>query len=106
MNAAFAARFPFEVFDSIGDIDFPTRNSRFFQGGIQQCSGGADERPASLIFPITRLLSDEHDRRVGALTEDGLCTELPEIARFAAGGGFSEFGQRRFGRDKGGCGGL
>src|SRR6267143_5034597 len=46
LNAAFATRFPFEMFDNIGDVSLRPVDTGLDQCVIKQTPGGADERLA------------------------------------------------------------
>src|SRR6185312_10880283 len=56
-----AARFPFEVLDSVGDVNFAAIDFSFLQALVQQFSGRADKGAAFLVFAVSRLLTDHHD---------------------------------------------
>src|ERR1700750_3377520 len=83
MNPAFAPRFPFEMFDYIGDISLRAVNAGFFQGAVKQSSGGTNKRfPAEILF-VARLFTNEHDPGPAtAVAKNSLCPSLPEIAGF------------------------
>ena len=61
VDAALAARFPLEMFDGVGDVDFPAVDASFGESGVEQLAGRAYERAALEIFLIARLFADEHD---------------------------------------------
>src|SRR6185369_2741457 len=80
VDAAFATRLPLKMFDNIGDVSLRAIDSSFYEGFIEEPTGGADERFSSEILFIARLLSDKQHRRAAAtFTEDGLRSELPEV---------------------------
>src|SRR5437660_7274788 len=81
MDPAFPARFPFEMFHRVGDINFVAVDSGVLECAIQNFSGWADKGFASHIFIITRLLTDhEHGGAFRAFTENGLRCFLIERA--------------------------
>lgn len=55
VNAAFPARFPFEMLHGICDVNFRTVNSGFFKRDIEQSSGRPDKRLPLQIFVVSRL---------------------------------------------------
>jgi hypothetical protein len=62
---------------------------------VEDAAGRADERMPLLVLLVAGLFPHEH--RLGVLrafTEDGLSTDLPEVAASAAGRGFAERAQR------------
>src|SRR6266550_4867534 len=59
MNAAFATRFPFEMFDNIGDVSLRTIDTRLDEGIIKKPSCGTDERFTREIFFVAWLFADE-----------------------------------------------
>ena len=59
MNAAFAARLPFKMFHSVGDINFFAIDPRLFESAIHDFSGRTDERFAGNVFVIAGLFADE-----------------------------------------------
>jgi hypothetical protein len=94
MNPAFPARFPFEMFHRIGDINLVAIDSGFFECTIQNLSRRTDKRFASHIFVITRLLTDhEHRGLFRPFAEDGLCRFLVERAGGALFRRGSDFGE-------------
>ena len=94
MNPPFPARFPFEMFHRIGDINFVAVDSGFLECAIQNFSRGTDKRFASDILVVTRLLTDHEDRGVlWALTEDGLRRFFVERACGTLFRGGSDFGE-------------
>ncbi len=61
-----------------------------------------------LVLLIAGLLADEHhERTLGSFAEDGLGSELPEMASATGGGRGAKLGKRRAWRDEvgGGTGG-
>ena len=84
VDAAFAARLPFEMFDGVGDIGFVAIDAGLLERGVEEFSGGADEWLALAIFLVAWLLADENDARfAGAIAEDGLRGVFVEVAGFA-----------------------
>ena len=63
MNPTFAARFPFEMFHRVRDINLLPIDPRFFERAVHYFSGRADERFADNVFIIAGLLAHKHDRR-------------------------------------------
>jgi hypothetical protein len=91
VNAAFAARLPFEVFDNIGDVSLFAIDTCLLERAIKQTAGWTDERFAGEILLVARLFADKHDACATApFAENGLRSFLPEIAGLAAGGGISQ----------------
>jgi hypothetical protein len=62
MDSQFAARFPFEVFHRIRDINIASIDPSLFQALIEKLAGWSDKRAAFLILTISGLLADHHDR--------------------------------------------
>lgn len=101
MDAEFAAGFPFEVFDGVGDVDLAAIDAGVFEALVEEFSSGADERSSLLVFLVTGLFADHHD--VGAdvggfgfsfeFTEDCLGGVAIEVAAMAVLNGFLEGGQ-------------
>src|SRR5689334_11672645 len=84
--AALALRFPFKVLDSIREINVAPANAGFHQRFVQDASGWSHEGMSLQVFLIARLLSDEHDRRMGgSFAKDGLGGMLVQVASRAAG---------------------
>jgi hypothetical protein len=84
VNAAFAARFPFEMLNSIGDVNFGAVQAGFVQCGVEKFSGRADKRFALLIFLVAGLFTDKQDSRfAGTFAEDGLRRLFVETTGFA-----------------------
>jgi hypothetical protein len=82
MNAPFAARLPFKVFDGICNVNFFPINSRSRQRFVQQSSGRTYERFAFEILLISWLLADQQDSSARqAFAEYGLRCILPQVAR-------------------------
>jgi hypothetical protein len=88
MNAAFATRFPFEMFDNIGDVSLRPIDARLDKRIIKQPTGGTNERLAREIFFVAWLFADEHDcRALASFAEDSLRASFPKVAGFAIGRG-------------------
>ena len=107
VDAAFAARLPFKMFDSIGDVNFRAIEAGGGEGLVQEFAGRADERFAREVFLMARLLTDEDDSRTaGAFAKDRLGGVLPQRAGAAVARGNLEFGDagarrnRRRGRNR------
>ena len=84
VDAAFATRFPFEMFDGIGDVGFVAIDARLFERRVEQFPGGADERPPLAIFLIPGLFSDEKDSRLAcAVAKNSLRRVFVEVAGLA-----------------------
>jgi hypothetical protein len=60
VDTPFATRLPFEVLDSVGDIDRVAIDPRFFESAIQDLTRRADEGFTAQVFLVARLLADEH----------------------------------------------
>jgi hypothetical protein len=69
----------------IRDVNFRAVNARFREGLIENSACWTDERPASPVFLIARLLPHHHYSG-GCLTfaENGVRCRLPKITSFAA----------------------
>jgi hypothetical protein len=81
MFAAFALRFPFEVFYGIRDIDGIPWNARFEKCFVQQFSSGTDEGMACAVFLISGLFSHHQNFGLrGAFTKYGLSGPLIKVA--------------------------
>ncbi|MNE79521.1 hypothetical protein D3C80_1760140 [compost metagenome] len=59
-----AARFVFEMFHGIGQVDFGVINARLCQGGVKHLSRWPDEGLSRQVFMITRLLAYNHQTRL------------------------------------------
>ena len=93
MNAAFAARLPFEVFDGVSDVYAFAVDAGFFQCPVQNAAGRSDERLAEAIFIVSRLFADEdHLGFVRARAENRLRAALVEITAATTCSGGGEFG--------------
>ena len=81
VQAALAARLPFEVLHRVGDVEPGAVEPRFGQGGVEDAPRRPDEDVAFAVLGIARLLAHQHDPRARiALPEDGLRGVLPERA--------------------------
>src|SRR5882672_1958803 len=88
VNAAFATRLPFEMFDNISDVSLRAIDTRFVERIIKKPTGGTNEGLSRKIFFIAGLFADKHHHSAAtAFAEDSLRTSFPEVASFAAGGG-------------------
>lgn len=73
VDAAFATRFPLEMFDDIGDVSLRTINAGFCERVVKQSAGGTDEGFALEILFVAWLLADKHDDGATAsFAEDSL----------------------------------
>lgn len=78
VDAALAARLPFEMFRHIGHIDFFAVNAGFDQGSVQKSPGRPDKGFAAQIFVVPRLLTNQHDLRArAAFAENSLSRIFP-----------------------------
>jgi hypothetical protein len=50
-----SARFPFEVFNSVGDVHLGPINPRGLKALVEKLTGGSDKRLPLLVFPIAGL---------------------------------------------------
>ena len=81
VDAALAAQLELEVLDRIGDVDAAAIDAGLDQRAVEQLAGGADERPSLPVLLVTRLLADEHHRRIGwPFAEHGLGRVGPQRA--------------------------
>jgi hypothetical protein len=62
MDAQLASRLPLEMLHGIRHVDFAAIDLRFFQSLVQQFSRRPDKRFSLLVFLVTRLFADHHDR--------------------------------------------
>src|SRR5262245_61788186 len=83
VNAAFAARFPLEVFDGVGDVDLGARDSGLVECPIEERAGRTDEGVTGAIFRVAGLLADKHytslcspfaKHRLSCVGEQGACS--------------------------------
>jgi hypothetical protein len=96
-----AAPLPLEVLDRVGDVDLRAVDSGLLQRLIEEPAGGPDEGPACAILGVARLLTDEdHVRAGGALAENRLSADLPQVAAATGGGRFAKPWQRRLRGDE------
>jgi hypothetical protein len=73
------------VLDGVGHVGRCAVDPRLLERPIEQLAGGPDERRASEILLVARLLADEHHPRAErALAEDGLRRVGVERAATAA----------------------
>src|SRR5262249_23787511 len=95
VDAAFPARLPLEVLDGVRDVGRRAVDTGGFERVVEHPPGRPDERPSCLVLLVTGLLADEHRRGVrGALAEDRLRPDLPQVAALAPGGCLAQGGQR------------
>src|SRR6266508_2113898 len=91
MDAAFATRLPFKMFDNICDVSLRAIDTRFVERIIKKPTGGTNEGMSLKIFFIAGLFANEHDHRAAAaFAEDGLRASFPEVAGFAIGSGLTQ----------------
>jgi hypothetical protein len=92
VDAALAAKLPFEMLDGVGDVGLAAVDAGFFQGSVEELSGRPDEGAALLVFLVAGLLAEEEDFRMGGtFAEDGLGGVFPKVAGFAVFGALAEF---------------
>jgi hypothetical protein len=78
MNAAFAARLLFEMFDHVGDVSQAAIDSGLRERLIKQLTGGTHKRLAGEIFIVARLLANKHYAGFSrSLAEHRLGASLP-----------------------------
>jgi hypothetical protein len=95
VDTAFAAWFPFEVFDNIGDVSLFAIDAGCFECIVEQATRWANERSARKIFFVAGLLTYKHDFHApGPLAKDGLRPGFPEVAGLAMGCGAFERRER------------
>lgn len=81
MQADLSAWFPFEMLNSIGDVDFGPIDPRGLEAFIKQLTGGPDERLPLQVFAIAGLLSHQEKCAMGSpFPKDGLCRFAIKIA--------------------------
>lgn len=91
MEAAFAARFPFEVLDGIRDVDFVAVDAGFDEAVVEQQAGGTDKGLAFAVFAVAGLFADEDEAgRCIAGSKDGLRGIFKERTTLAGAGGLTE----------------
>ena len=73
MQADFSARDKFEMFDSIGDVNFLARDAGLFQRPVEHLAGRPDERLAGEVLVVARLFAD-----AGAVAVVSLVSPLRE----------------------------
>ena len=64
MQANFAARHEFEMFDRARDIDLLAIDAGLDQGAVEHMPRRTDERLAGEVFLVAGLLANQHDARV------------------------------------------
>jgi DNA polymerase III subunit alpha len=95
VQATAAARHPLEVLDDVADVRLLARNTGLLQGAVEELSRRTHERFALQILLVPRLLTDQHQGRMGRpIAEYGLRGTLVERAAAAAGGGLAQTRQR------------
>jgi hypothetical protein len=81
VNAALAARLPFEVLHRVGHKDPLAIDPHGLQRLVQDAPRRSYERMAGLVLLITGLLADQHQRRLDrSFSEYGLGGVLPQTA--------------------------
>lgn len=105
MFAPSALRFPFEMLDGVGDVDFITGNAGLRERLVEYLACRSHERMAHAIFLVAGLFSDEQNLGVrGSFAEDSLGRALVKVAAGAGFGGCAQRRHRHGGRQKV-CGG-
>lgn len=91
VQPALAALLKLEMLDRIGNIATRSVDACLVKALVQQQSSGADKRPAGDIFTISRLFTNEDNRRaLCAFPEHQLRCRFVEVATMAAGDLFAE----------------
>lgn len=106
VNPALTAfgRRPAEMFHSIGHINIFKTNSSLVERFVENPPRGPDKRVAGHVFFVTRLFSDQHDRRMRiTFSENRLRGIFPQVATSALSGCVSKAFDRRFLGDETGC---
>src|SRR5438270_8272621 len=94
VKPALALRLPLEMLDSVRDVDLGPIDSRGAQRFIQQPPRRTHKGFAFDVFPVARLLADEHHPRMsGTLAKDRLGAGLVQVACLASSGGCLQTGQ-------------
>src|SRR5438270_9246559 len=73
MDAALAARLPFDMLHRVRDVNFLPFDAGFFEGAIKDFSSRAHKWFSGDILLVAGLLTEKHERRVlASFAEDGL----------------------------------
>ena len=86
-EADFSARYEFEMFYGIGDVDFPAVNAGLFKRAVEHQPGRSHEWFTGKVFLVAGLLAYQHHRgMLRAFAEHGLCCVFPEMTGAAMRG--------------------
>src|SRR5438105_8353415 len=81
---ALLAPLPLEVLHGIRDVHVAALDPRFLEGAIEQLPRRTDERVASAILLVARLLADDHHAGIlRSLAKDWLRSERPDTTATA-----------------------
>ena len=84
MDPPLAPQLPLEMLHGVGDVDLVARDARGGERLVEDLAGRPDERPASQILLVPRLLAEEErGRRRRPFAEHRLRRVLVEITRRA-----------------------
>src|SRR5215472_15141452 len=99
VHSALASQLPAEMLHCVRDVNSGAVDPCLAQCALEQASGWTHKWLARQIFPIARLLADEHDPRVGtAFTAYRLCCSVPQRTTATVAYAFGELRQEpRFG---------
>jgi hypothetical protein len=87
VQAALAARLPFEVLHGVGDVKRGAVDSRRFEGTVEQASRRPDKGQPAPVLLVAGLLADQHQPGArGSGAEHRLRRMLPQRAVAAAAG--------------------
>lgn len=101
VDAALAARFPFEMLHCVGDIDFVASDAGFGEALIEQQAGESDEGRALNIFAVAGLFAHEDEPGASAAgPEDSLSSVLIERTGATGAGGVTEAAEIESTREK------
>ncbi len=101
MDATGPTRYPFEVFDNIGDVDLRSIDSRRGKAAVEQLPRRSDEGASDKVFGITRLLADKHYRGVfRPLTKHRLGGVSEQVAAGASSSSVAQSRDRLLHRDQ------
>jgi hypothetical protein len=74
------------VLDGVSHVDLVAGKAKVLEGAVEELTRWADEDVTELVLVVSRLLTDEHQRRIGRpFAEDGLRRVLKEVAALTAG---------------------
>jgi hypothetical protein len=78
VNSALPTFLPLEVFHGVRHVGVRPVDARLLERLVQEPARRADEGPASPVFLVARLLSDQHQPGgLRSLAKDSLRPELP-----------------------------